>query len=99
MGLLFMDNSTILIIKFDDVINMVGALCDKRSLDEVCFDILKTVGIGEGFDILHELMLGDSDERILDSKEGLEANESVTYDSARDYDALSGGVVGQSCNA
>lgn len=49
---------------------MVGALGNKRSLDEVWFDLLQIISIGEGFDILDELMLGDSDERVLDSEEG-----------------------------
>jgi hypothetical protein len=60
-------NASILVVELVDLIDVMRALCYQRALDEVLGHVSQIVVGGELFDVLDQLGLGDSGERILDS--------------------------------
>ena len=67
MGDLLMQNTSIFIIKLVDLINVMRTLSNQCAFDERGKDINEFIVRGELFDVLDQLGLGNSTERILDS--------------------------------
>jgi hypothetical protein len=64
---LLVQNASILVVELVDLIDVMRALCYQRAFDEVLGDVSQVVVGGELFDVLDQLGLGDSGERVLDS--------------------------------
>jgi len=63
---LLVQNTSILVVELVDLVDMVRALGYQSTFDEISGDVGHVIVGSELFDILDQLRLGDSGERVLD---------------------------------
>lgn len=72
VGHLLLQDLTVCVVQLGDVVNACRALGNQRAFDEVRQNVLELIVLCELLYIGNQLILGDTDERILDPRLGLE---------------------------